>query len=143
MSDRSPIDRANPPWLLRPIDLAALLGQPSEEAARELIAREGVPHIRIAGRLYVLRSTLLKFMKAREESRPPPRTESREGSGRRSSVDSYVPAAAEGVADERRASNKSLSRSATEVGQHGRHEDQIRDQRRADRANRHAREHSV
>jgi hypothetical protein len=47
-------------------DLAAVLGLPSERAAREFVARHGVPHCRLGGRIYVRLAALLAFLEAHE-----------------------------------------------------------------------------
>jgi len=57
--------RAWPP-ILTIADLAALLGLQSERAAREFVAREGVPCVRKGKRILVLLDSLLAWMKANE-----------------------------------------------------------------------------
>ena len=47
-------------------DVAGLLGLPSERAGREFVARHGVPHCRLGGRIYVRLAALLAFLEAHE-----------------------------------------------------------------------------
>jgi hypothetical protein len=52
--------------VLTAADVGALLGLQSIRAARELIVREGIPHVRLGKRLLVLRRSLLGWLAARE-----------------------------------------------------------------------------
>jgi len=72
-----PCDRSLPPPVLLPADVAALLDLPSPRAAREFVARHGVPHVRLGGRVYVRLESLLAFLEDREET-PPGEAEARE-----------------------------------------------------------------
>jgi len=47
-------------------DLGRLLGLPSEAATRKYIARYSIPHVQLGKRAYVLLSSLLEYLKARE-----------------------------------------------------------------------------
>jgi len=59
-------ERRHPPPVLVCGDLALLLDLPSERAAREFVARHGVPHCRLGGRIYVRLTALLAFLEAHE-----------------------------------------------------------------------------
>ena len=52
--------------ILTVADVARLLGLQSVRAGRRLIAREGMPHVRIGKRVVVLLESLLPWLKARE-----------------------------------------------------------------------------
>ncbi len=71
MTDSRPslADRAHLPPVLWPEDVAVVLGLPSPRAAREFLRREGVPHTRVGGRVYVLAETLIAFFQGRQERR--------------------------------------------------------------------------
>lgn len=47
-------------------DVATLLGLRSCKAARRFIVRQGVPHVRVGRKILVLRSSLLRWLRARE-----------------------------------------------------------------------------
>lgn len=64
------VDRVLLPPVLLPDDIAVVLDLPSERAARELIVRHGVPHIRLGGRIYVRAAALLAFLEGREQVAP-------------------------------------------------------------------------
>ena len=59
--------------ILLPEDIAIVLGLASERAAREFLQKHGVPASRVGGRIFVLRSSLLRFLREREggEQTPP------------------------------------------------------------------------
>jgi hypothetical protein len=63
-------ERAAPPLVLWPADLAVVLGLGGERMAREFIIEHGVPHVRLGHRIYVLRETLFAFLREHEERRP-------------------------------------------------------------------------
>jgi hypothetical protein len=65
-------ERAQLPPILWPEDVAVVLGLPSERAAREFLVKNGVPHSRVGGRLFVLAETLIGFLRDREERRESP-----------------------------------------------------------------------
>lgn len=52
--------------VLTAADVGLLLGLQSERAARALIARQGIPRIRVGRRILVLRSSLLRWLRERE-----------------------------------------------------------------------------
>lgn len=70
-------DRCFPPPVLLPADLAAILDLPTPRAAREFVARHGVPNIRLGGRVYVRLESLLAFLESREAV-PPTEEEARD-----------------------------------------------------------------
>lgn len=52
--------------VLTSADVGCLLGLQSERAARNLIARQGIPRVRVGRRTLVLRSSLLRRLRERE-----------------------------------------------------------------------------
>ncbi len=60
-------DRGNPPLILLTGDIARIFELPSERAGREFVARHGVPHCRLGGRIYVRLAALLVFLEAHEK----------------------------------------------------------------------------
>lgn len=54
------------PAILHASDLGELLGLQSTRAARTLIVREGIPHVRLGKRMLVLTTSLLRWIEARE-----------------------------------------------------------------------------
>lgn len=71
-------DRAALPPILWPEDIAVVLRLPHERAAREWILKHGLKHVRIGKRVYVLRESLMEFLKEKETRRPS-REEIRDG----------------------------------------------------------------
>lgn len=63
-------ERAHWPPVLDPEDLAVALGLASERAAREFLLKNGVPHVRVGGRVYVLTDVLLDWLRERQERHP-------------------------------------------------------------------------
>ncbi len=55
--------------VLRPLDLIGILGK-SERTVRDAIRRHGIPHIRLGGRVLVLRDSLLAWLASREHQEP-------------------------------------------------------------------------
>jgi hypothetical protein len=74
MTDPRPTlaERAHLPPVLWPEDVAAVLGLPSKRAAREFLVKNGVPHSRVGGRMFVLAETLIEFLRDHEVRREPP-----------------------------------------------------------------------
>ncbi|MHC4473407.1 MAG: hypothetical protein ACYTDY_19070 [Planctomycetota bacterium] len=71
MKDRATLtERSALPPILLPEDVAVVLGLPSERSAREFLQKNGVPHTRIGGRVYVLTKTLVAFFEGKQERRP-------------------------------------------------------------------------
>lgn len=63
-------ERAALPPILSPEDVAVVLGLSSARAARELLLRHGVPHVRLGGRVYVLAESLVAWLRDRQERHP-------------------------------------------------------------------------
>ncbi len=72
MSDgqASLVRRSRLPLVLLSRDLQLALDLPSERAAREFVARHGVRHCRIGGRIYVRLAALLAFLEDHETVAP-------------------------------------------------------------------------
>ena len=68
----SMVERSRIPLILWLADVAVVLGLPSPRAAGEFLANNGVPHARVAGRVFVLSETLVAFIKEHEERRETP-----------------------------------------------------------------------
>ena len=65
-------ERSRIPLVLFPRDLQVVLDLASERAAREFVVNNGIPYVRAAGRIYVLRASLIAFMLERQERRETP-----------------------------------------------------------------------
>jgi hypothetical protein len=65
-------ERTHWPPVLTPEDVAVVLGLASERAARDFIVRNGVPHARVGGRMFVLAETLIAFLRDLEVRRESP-----------------------------------------------------------------------
>jgi hypothetical protein len=74
---RSLAERALWPPVLLPEDMAVVLGLGSERAAREFLAKHGVPHARVGTRVFVLADELVGWLRERQQ-RHPTREELRE-----------------------------------------------------------------
>lgn len=71
------ITRSSWPLVLFLPDLALVLGVETPSAARRLVLREGIPHLRVGRRMAVRRQALLEWVAGREDSSgarpgPPP-----------------------------------------------------------------------
>ena len=66
------VERSRIPLVLLPRDLQVVLDLASERAAREFVMTNGIPYVRAAGRIYVLRDSLIAFMLERQQRRETP-----------------------------------------------------------------------
>lgn len=69
MTDPRPslAERSRWPPVLDPADLAVALGFPSPRAAKAFVAKHAVPRCKVGGRIFVLRDSLIAFLRDHEE----------------------------------------------------------------------------